>query len=833
MSEIINNILYLARRFRLATAFNMLGLIVAFAAFYLMMTQINFQATYNHGIQDYQRIYRLDTDFLNNNKLFSGEVFYPFVQAIESLPEVESVSLAPYIDENSIYASYYQLPFQKQDSSTVKFSCEFGCNMTAVSTLTDKCLSGNIQWTDHDTVPRGIIIPKSAAMEYFGKVNVANDSMMFVYTYADGTKELVPYMIRGVYEDFPKNSELRNYIYVLHDSIETLKYNFDTPFKCYIKFKEVPGDVTVLDMKLKNAVLDMMRQEGWEKYEDNAGMSAVTLKSSIDSMRVKLTPLKDSYFEINSLESGKHGSRTLFNILSLSCLLLIVIAAIHFLNFMLVESPMRIGGINTRLVLGASRRALRLGIIAECVITAVVAAIIALACCWALSHVNMINQLFDGNISLRSHMVLALLTILMAGAAGFAAGLYPAIFATSFVPAMALKGNFGLTRQGHKLRKTLIGLQLFASFLIVTYLGTLFVEYLFIFNSSYHYDHKQVLISTLPINTNDSTKEQLYQELTAIPGIENVSYSDGSMGLADKHGVQLAEIQKHSINFEYTHVDTAYLNTLGIKMLEGRNFIPTDSAAAIINKSAREAWQWLKIGMKIPSLYGPDSLTVVGVCDDIRYNTTRLLSNQPFAFLIQQNATRIHLNVRVAPHTDIETIRYQAHEIIKKRLRETFKPNTREEEISLEQSIRPLITFEDKLKESYEVEFRFFKWIAILSIVSMVITLIGVFCLTLFESEYRRKEIGIRKVAGATTGEIITMLCGQYIPLILISFAAAAPTAYLCWQKTLEHFPEHATINWWIFPLALLLVGGVTLAIILFQSWRTARENPVNSIKSE
>ena len=146
---------------------------------------------------------------------------------------------------------------------------------------------------------------------------------------------------------------------------------------------------------------------------------------------------------------------------------------------------------------------------------------------------------------------------------------------------------------------------------------------------------------------------------------------------------------------------------------------------------------------------------------------------------------------------------------------------------------KPLMSFDSKLQETYENEFRFFKWIFILSLACTLITLIGVFCLTMFETEYRRKEIGIRKVVGAKTGEIIMMLCRQYIPSILISFAVAAPIAYICGEQTLAYFTEHTPIHWWIFPLALLIVGGIMLTTILLQSWRAARDNPVNSIKTE
>jgi putative ABC transport system permease protein len=105
--------------------------------------------------------------------------------------------------------------------------------------------------------------------------------------------------------------------------------------------------------------------------------------------------------------------------------------------------------------------------------------------------------------------------------------------------------------------------------------------------------------------------------------------------------------------------------------------------------------------------------------------------------------------------------------------------------------------------------------------------------MTMFETEYRRKEIGIRKIAGAQTREVVWMMCRQYIPLILISFVLATPIAVYFGQTTLDYFADHSDIHWWMIALSLALVGAVTLGTVALQSWRIARENPVNSIKTE
>ena len=826
MTEPFKNLLYFARRFKLATALNLLGLIVAFAAFYLIMTQIVYQATYNHDVEDCERLYRLDTDFLKSDLLFSDETYYPFADVLDSMPEVETYSLVPYIDVSSVFASFSELKFQTKDT-TMTFTCEDGCNETAVSALTDNVLSGNIIWReDDDPDRRGIIIPRSIAKEYFRKVDVAGDSMMVKVP-----RGLLRWSIRGVYEDFPENSELLNCIYsnMSKEDKEENKHNLIDTYKCIIKFKQVPDDVDVQEQKIKRAIIDMMEKEGWEKYASASTFTVRGLQKAINNMHIRLTPLKDSYSVTDSISSGSHGFKTMFFVLELACLLLIIIAAIHFLNFMLVESPMRVRGINTRLVLGAPRGSLQRGIIAECVITSVIACIIALILC----SMPFIRQIFDEGIRGRYYVLLGVFTLIAAVAVGIIAGYYPAKHITSFAPAMALKGNFGLTPQGHKLRKAIIGIQLFISFLLVIYLGIMIQEVHYIYKSDYGFNKDKVFISTVPLDTSDSTKQVLYNQLRAIPGVENVSFSDGTMGLLDNHGSLPVDVEGQSFSIDPTNVDSAYLHTMGIKVIEGRNFQPADNNVAIINKSASDR---INIGSKILLEPEEDSVTIIGVCDHIRYNTTRIASNQPF-ILVLKPSTRIHLNLSIATSADTKRVQKQANDIIQRELRDVSKLKTQEDKLEKMASKypTPLVSFNKKLEESYESEFRFFKWIFILSLICTLITLIGVFCLMMFESEYRRKEIGIRKVAGATSGEIVGMLCKQYLPLILISFAAAAPFAALSGHQTLSYFEDHVSMPsiWWVFPLALVIVGGIVMATILLQSWRTARENPVNSIKTE
>ena len=425
----------------------------------------------------------------------------------------------------------------------------------------------------------------------------------------------------------------------------------------------------------------------------------------------------------------------------------------------------------------------------------------------------------DGDISLKGHLELALLTLGIAVVVGIAAGTYPAIFATSFQPAVALKGSFGLTPRGITLRMTLMAVQLFISLLMVTYFGILLVQSFYIINSNYGFNKNQVLVTS--VSTDSQTRDQLRQELLGIPGIENVSFSTSLLGAIDAHYLVQTELKGRQFNYNFLWTDYHFMSTMGINVIEGRNFEPSDTAAAIITQAAHKQWDWIELGDMIsnnPENVDGDSVMVIGVCEDIHYGTMRALNNQPYCIVILHDDFSNYVNVSVSPDADVKDIKRQANQLVER----LFDGNA-----------EPFVPYNKKLKETYTNEFRFFRVILIISVIYLFINLIGVLCITMFETEYRRKEIGIRKVSGATTREIVWMLCRRYAWLILVSFVVAMPLAIYFGKRTLEYFAERSPIHWWSPVVALLVVGGVTLTTMALQSWRAARENPVNSIKNE
>ena len=823
MRDILRNIIYIAKRFKLATSLNIIGLIMAFALFYLLMTQIIHQKNYNHGLEDHERLYRLECNYLYNKVwAYNDNVCQCFAEALRSIPQVESFALFENLDDDNIDKYDY-----KKGNDTIKY--EFArCSPKTISTLCTHSLNGEIEWNENDAKDyRGLIIPASVALDYFGTIHATGDTMLLMGQDESGKDTIYTQSIRGVYKDFPENSEIRNSIYWRMGENDVYKYSLLAQYKCYVKFKKAldNSEREKLGIVLKQNILEYINEnkEEFEKNEKNLQEELKTLRTT----NFRFTPIEETYFLYDTHTAGESGYKIMLYILALACLLVILISTLNFLNFTLAESPTRVRGLNTRIVLGAECRFLRLCIVAECVIVSVVTCIVGIALCQLLPILHISNMPLTGDLTLPNHWELALLMLGIAVVVGVVAGIYPAIFATSFQPAKALKGSFGLSPQGRKLRTALVCMQLFVSMLMVAYIGILFLQNRYIFNQPYGFDKDQLLNSHLPY-IDISQAEDLEKELRQLPGIEHVSSAEMLLAGTDAQYEINTSHQGKQTNYYYTHVGQDYMRTMGIKIIEGRDFTDNDTACIIINEAARRQWPWLKLGDKISTDAAneqADSVTIIGVCDNIHYGTMLVNNNQPFGFILNRNDNDVsftHLLVRVADGANLEASRQRAN-ILLHAFFDDNKPPYR----------YVLMSYDNCIAKSYKTELRFFNQMYLIAIFCLAITLIGLFCMTMFETEYRRKEIGIRKVAGATTGEIVWMLCKHYGLIILLCCAAAMPVAWYFGKLTLNYFDYRATIYWWIFPLSLLFVGGIMLGTVALQSWLAARKNPASTINTE
>ena len=749
--NIFRNMLYMARRFKTATVLNFIGLTVAFAACYLFMTQVAYNHSYNKGLTNYQQLYRVEVPGMAENSEWQSNVSRYIAEQLTAMPQVETMALM----------TRYNNCIAKKDLNEFSFSW---CRVSndALSTFAPRLLDGEITWKDGDQ--KGLVIPASIAMQYFGSVQVAGRHMM--WESGDSAR------VRGVFADFPENCSIRNCIYSnMRDENQGNINNYN--YVCYLRLNS-QIDTAQVNRSMREAMMEKWHQlfvehgmeDQWEKEKGSM------------SFTMRLQPITKTWYSGVDPDLDK-GNKMVDWILRFSCLLVIIIATINFLNFVLAESPMRIKSINTRRVLGSSVSSLRIGLVAEALIMSLMSFLMAMFICWLLSYWPFINELMVDSIALSKHVMIILALALVAVLVGVVAGIYPAFYVTSFQPALVLKGAFGLSPQGRQLRTSLLCLQFLITSVMVVYIGILYLQSHYIFNSDYGFSKDEILYASTG-ELNDK-KDALRSELMQQMGVVDVAFSQFALGFSDSY------------------------MTWGI------------------NEAARKKWNWVEMEKKLLD----DDLPVIGVCNNMRFASTRVDNNDsPLAFIVLGDILKSEgwtpslnvMNVRVAAGTDKVKMRQKIKDICMK----------------LGMQHEPDVKFLDqKMEELYQEEFRFMRQVLVFSVICLIITLIGVFSLTMFETEYRRKEIGIRKVMGSSTGEILAMLCRRYVWLLISSFIVAAPLAWYIGNEWLLSFAERTPIYWWLFPLALLAVGTITLATVIIQSWRTANENPVNSIKNE
>jgi len=802
--DILKNLWYMARRFKTATVLNLLGLTVAFTAFYLLITQVDYSRSFNQSLKDADRIYRLETFIAISSE-------DPTWQTNNSRPVAEMVEQMPQVEAMGLINSGWNVALQVGDE---RWPMGYGViSHRMMDVFQPQLISGKLTATDEDQ--KGVLIPASLAMKLYGRLDVAGELIKF---------DSMEGHVRGVYQDFPKNCNIRNDIYVdMGDENKDAFNNYN--YTCYVKLRENTDPTKVLNglaAQVKQLMhKTMLGQVTEEDIQRMGGMDTVEkmFEDVYGKYDYRLQPVSETYFSGVDPTLDKGNPNMLF-ILELASLLVILVAIINFLNFALAESPVRVRGINTRRVLGEGLTSLRLKLMGETIILSLLACGLAIAAVWLLSMWPAFGEMLQGSILLGDHIGLILLLVGLSILVGILAGFYPARFMTSFAPALALKGSFGLTPRGRQLRTSLICLQLFISSMMVIYIGILYLQSHYIHTSDYGFAKDEIAY----VATNKTLREKhdaLRSELLQLTGVKDASYSNSVIATQDSYMGWGRRDNDHEIHFACFFVDHNYLRTMGIPIVEGRDFNEHDQGCYIINEAARKQWTWVKMGQKVLNNEYP----VVGVCKNMRFLSTRQSSDEEaLAFFIpdeeyaQWGQQYNMLNIRIAANTDKREMRRKIQEVVNR-----FDPDGQVDVKYIDQS----------LEELYQEENRFIRQVIGFSLVCLFITLIGVFCLTMFETEYRRKEIGIRKVYGASVKEILRLISRRYVVLTVVAFVIAAPLAWYFGHTWLENFAERTPIYWWLFPLALLLIALVTLLTVLIQSWRAATENPINSIKTE
>ena len=795
----MKSLLYLFRRYRLATLLNLLGLGVAVATFYLFMTQVIYNRTYNHNIHDHEHMYRLEIYGGLFGEDWGCNICRPFVTLLKEIPQVKDATyISPYINKTDV----------KVGNRTINVPL-INMGKPGIEFFTGKLLSGSSKTCGDG---HNVIVSRSTAEKMFGTANAAGKT--FEGENGDGSKNTVT--VVGVSEDMPDNCTLPNGVYICENE-SVMNEQSEWSFNVYMLL-----DKGANHKKVERATkLAFMKANGVSEKDEKKFDKEV-------NMKIRITPVDDIYF--SGVGPNDRGNRNLVGVLTVASVFVLFIAMLNLLNFSLSEIPMRMRGINTRRVMGASVGSLRLKMIMENVMFAFVALLIGILLVVAFQRNESCMKLVSGDIHFASHIVLAAIMAVSALVVGALSAVVPAFYSTSFTPAMVLKGSFGLSPRGRRLRMAIMAVQFCLAFALTIYIGVMSSQSSYIFNSDYGFNKNEVFYTGLSEET-QTKKDAVRAELKKLPFVESVGFAQNAIGTSDGYMGWGRGDNEHHMVLQVLPCDYEYLRTMQLKIVEGRDFRESDmkTGAYVLNKTAMAQYKWLVVGDSIGrqnSGWGSQSnYNIVGVCNNFKLKSMRCdNSNVAVAFVIfgpdmaEWGDRCGQVFVRVAKNQDKIEAKRRIAEVLNR----------------LDGSQKYEMWFlDDDLQQTYVEEFRFISQVKLFAIICIIITIIGVFSLTMFETEYRRKEIAIRKVMGSSVGSVVRLFAMRYALPLVVAFVVAAPVGWWLSNSWLQSFAEHTPIHWWLFPLSFVLVSAVVVITVIIQSWRVATANPVESIKTE
>ena len=795
----MKSLLYMFRRYRLATLLNLLGLGVAVATFYLFMTQVIYNRTYNHNIHDHEHMYRLEIYGGLFGEDWGCNICRPFVTLLKEIPQVKNATyISPYINKTDV----------KVGNRTINVPL-INMGKPGIEFFTGKLLSGSSKTCGDG---HNVIVSRSTAEKMFGTANAAGKT--FEGENGDGSKTTVT--VVGVSEDMPDNCTLPNGVYICENE-SVMNEQSEWSFNVYLILDDGANP-----KKVERATkLAFMKANGVSEKDEKKFDKEV-------NMKIRITPVDDIYF--SGVGPNDRGNRNLVGVLTVASVFVLFIAMLNLLNFSLSEIPMRMRGINTRRVMGASVGSLRLKMIMENVMFAFVALLIGILLVVAFLRNESCMKLVSGDIHFSSHMVLAAIMAVSALVVGALSAVVPAFYSTSFTPAMVLKGSFGLSPRGRRLRMAIMAVQFCLAFALTIYIGVMSSQSSYIFNSDYGFNKNEVFYTGLSEEA-QTKKDAVRAELKKLPFVESVGFAQNAIGTSDGYMGWGRGDDEHHMVLQVLPCDYEYLRTMQLKITEGRDFRESDmkTGAYVLNKTAMAQYKWLVVGDSIGRQNGgwgsQSNYNIVGVCNNFKLKSMRCdNSNVAVAFVIfgpdmaEWGDRCGQVFVRVAKNQDKIEAKRRIAEVLNR----------------LDGSQKYEMWFlDDDLQQTYVEEFRFISQVKLFAIICIIITIIGVFSLTMFETEYRRKEIAIRKVMGSSVGSVVSLFAMRYALPLVVAFVVAAPVGWWLSNSWLQSFAEHTPIHWWLFPLSFVLVSAVVVITVIIQSWRVATANPVESIKTE
>ncbi|MEO9022015.1 MAG: ABC transporter permease [Ginsengibacter sp.] len=791
------------------SAINIIGLACGLASCLLILLFVVNEFSYDHYNEKMDQIYRVDTDIkFGGTHIVTAQSPDPLGPALKSeYPQVKQ--FVRFINHGGILV--------KKDEQNIQEDRVILTDSTLFDVFTLPMLSGDPKTALVN--PRSVVITESMAKKYFSGKDF-NSVVGQTMTIDDTTL----YKVTGIIKDVPKESHFHYDFFIpmygLLSSNETNQW-LGNNFNTYILLDK-SADTAKLNAQLEDVVtkhvVPMLKTLGPD-YSEFEKQGSYLCYNLMPLKRIHLYSQKTQELEAN-------GNIQFVTIFSLIALFILIIACVNFMNLSTARSAGRAKEVGVRKVLGSMRKNLIFQFLSESLLVSFIAMVFAIII--AVLLLPYFNELSGKDLllgDLLSPWLMAYLVILVA-VVGILAGLYPSFYLSSFKPVEVLKGKVAGNFKTGWLRSGLVVFQFAISIFLIIGTIVIFRQLNFIQTKDVGFDRQQVLVVKNTFNLGQKTKT-FRDEVLKLNGVKNGTIT-GFLPTAGWRSDSPIFPEKSSdlakaISTQIWRVDANYIPTLDMKMIEGRNFsadFPTDSSGIIINQAFANLLND-KNPLNRPLYYLDDfpklDLTtyhIIGVVKNFNFNSLHD-DISPLVLLLKPQNGSVAFRVNTA---NIDKSLISIKQIYKK-----LAP-----ELPFQYSF-----MDEDFNNSYKAEQKMGGLSMTFSILAILIACLGLFGLITYAAEQRTKEIGIRKVLGASVSDVWAMLSKDFLKLVLIAALIAFPVGWWAMNKWLQSFAYRIHISWWVFLIAGVTAILIALITVSFQAIKAAVANPVESLRSE
>ncbi|MFC1535636.1 ABC transporter permease [Candidatus Neomarinimicrobiota bacterium] len=798
-----------AVRQKLYSLINILGLTVGVAACIVILLYVRDQLSYDRWNSKADRIYRVATHSMSGATGYHVALSSAPLAAtlLEEFPEVEAVTRIRYIGGYPVIR-YGDKAFSEERAPMA--------DSTIFDVFDIELIRGNPRTAL--TKPNSMVISESTARRYFGD----EDPMGQIMT-SDRVRERI---VTGVYKDIPRNSHF-HYDFIVSfatDSRSRSTVWSSNGLYTYVVLKE-GTDPREVDAKLAGLV---------EKYIGpemglQIGMSWEQMQEGGSSYRIYLQPLTDIHLRSNlGREIEVNGNATYVTIFALTAVFILLIACINFMNLTTARFAGRAREVGIRKTVGSHRQQLVLQFLTESVLFTLIAVVLAIAL------VQLILPWFNSLVGLQLSFSYTDLPYVIAGAVvvGILAGSYPAFFLSSFHPVDVIKGTFIGGSHRSRLRSALVIFQFTISIFLL--IGTMIVkkqlDFLQARDLGYDPDNLLIVEKTDDIGGSiDAFKLEL-AEHSSILEVSNSNPipgqpvpSQGSFGVDPPSGARKTQL----LNVYY--VDYNFLNTYGLEMAAGRFFSPeftTDSVSVVINQATANALGFDDhTGRNLLTFVGEGcSFPIIGIVKDFHYQSLHSKIEPLVLYPFELgpwggsgSSVGKFTSLRIRPDNIPELMGYVDSTWMNHALDQAFE----------------YVYFDDLFNDLYREEQRTSIIADIFAALAIFVACLGLLGLASFTAEQRTKEVGIRKVLGASAAGIFTLLSSNIVKLVVISAALSLPISYYAMQHWLQDFAYRISYSLLTFALAALIALVIAVLTVGWQALKAATSDPVKALRYE